>query len=85
MIGIDLRKYKTLDLSFYLALEEYLTTIKQDEDYFFLWDIDKSIIGESKYHDKNLLYGPANRVLVTFFDSFEFHGKNWIGLGDNHI
>ena len=44
MIVIDLRKYKTLDLSFYLALEEYLTTVDLVSDYFFLWDIDKSII-----------------------------------------
>ena len=44
MIVLDLRKYKTLDLSFYLALEEYLTSLDLNEDYFFLWDIDKSII-----------------------------------------
>ena len=44
MIGFDLRKYGTLDLSFYLALEAYLINRNDDNDYFFLWDIDKSII-----------------------------------------
>ncbi len=44
MIVIDLRKLKTCDLSFYLALEEYLINKKDSNEYFFLWDIDKSII-----------------------------------------
>ena len=43
MICLDLKKYKTQDISFYLALEEYLTNINNN-DYFFLWDIDRSII-----------------------------------------
>ena len=44
MIVLDLRKLKTCDLSFYLALEEYLINKKDSNEYFFLWDIDKSII-----------------------------------------
>ena len=41
---INLLQYHEYDLSFYLGIEKYLINKNDDNDYFFIWDINKSII-----------------------------------------
>ena len=41
---INLSIYKELDLSFYLGLEKYIINKEDNDDYFFIWNINKSII-----------------------------------------
>ncbi len=45
MIYIDTRNYKVQELSFYLAMEEYIARKKlYDKDCFFMWQVDPSVI-----------------------------------------
>ena len=83
MIGIDLRKYKTLDLSFYLALEEYLTTINLEDDYFFLWNIDKSIIvGHNQIIDNEVNLDFVARYGFKVFRRLSGGGAIYADSGD---
>ena len=45
MIHISLPKSDTRRLSFYLAMEEFVArNINQDEDCFFMWQVEPSVI-----------------------------------------
>lgn len=63
MLVINFKDLQELDLSFYLGLEKYLININDDNDYFFIWNITKSIIiGRHQLLEKEININKAKEL-----------------------
>jgi lipoic acid synthetase/lipoate-protein ligase A len=67
MIYINLPDNTTRRLSFYLAMEEYVAQKISDEDCFFMWQVDPSVIfgrNQNVYAEVNLDYCRAHGIQI---------------------
>ena len=80
--AIDLKKYGINDLSFYLAIEEYLINQNSSDDYFFLWNIDKSIIiGKNQVLENELNLAEIDKIGAKIYRRPSGGGAIFADLG----